>query len=346
MTAEQFVDAVWQITAAAPAQYDAEVLRVAERTGDANAKSASGDGTPEAGAKEELEGGADLPWVWSRAEAAAGEAGEAITLRKRFDLPTLPSRAVAVITCDNEYVLYVNGRKLGADTNWETVEAYPLVPHLRQGSNEILIAARNAGSGPNPAGLFFAARWQHGEEQPQMLVADQSWQWTAARPDARGRLRPEPQDWTSAAVIGNPAVWTGRVGTRIAALLRSMSAEPPRMVRASLVKNDAFMRSLGRPNRDQIVTMRPDELTTLEAIDLANGQSLADAIAQGAPRIAAEHADSRELVEWLFASALTRPPTDAERQLAVELLGEDPEPRAVEDLLWAVMMLPEFQLVR
>ena len=54
------------------------------------------------------------------------------------------------------------------------------------------------------------------------------------------------------------------------------------MVRASLVKSDALMRALGRPNRDQIVSMRPSDLTTLEAIDLANGETLATAIERGA----------------------------------------------------------------
>ena len=35
------------------------------------------------------------------------------------------------------------------------------------------------------------------------------------------------------------------------------------------------MRSLGRPLREQIVSMRPTDLTTLEAVDLANGPTLA-----------------------------------------------------------------------
>jgi hypothetical protein len=47
------------------------------------------------------------------------------------------------------------------------------------------------------------------------------------------------------------------------------------MVRASLVPSDLLMRALGRPNREQIVSMRPDNITTLEAIDLANGEQLA-----------------------------------------------------------------------
>ena len=49
-------------------------------------------------------------------------------------------------------------------------------------------------------------------------------------------------------------------------------------VRATLVDCDDLMRSLGRPNREQVVTTRPDQLTTLQALDLANGQILTDTL--------------------------------------------------------------------
>ena len=49
-----------------------------------------------------------------------------------------------------------------------------------------------------------------------------------------------------------------------------------RFVRATLLHSDLLMRSLGRPNREQVVTTRPDTLTTLQALDLTNGPILAD----------------------------------------------------------------------
>src|SRR5690606_36587832 len=125
------------------------------------------------------------------------------------------------------------------------------------------------------------------------------------------------------------------------------SAGADRMVRASLLKSDFLMRSLGRPNRDQIVSVRPAELTTLEAIDLSNGQTLAEALKKGAPRFLAEHGSRpEELIDYVFEFALSRSPTGPERAAALELLGSAPTPQSVEDLLWAVLMLPEFMLVR
>jgi hypothetical protein len=113
------------------------------------------------------------------------------------------------------------------------------------------------------------------------------------------------------------------------------------------VKSDFLMRSLGRPNRDQIVSVRPAELTTLEAIDLSNGNILADALAAGAPKLLTAHANKpADLITTIYCAALSRSPTSDELAAATEILGTAPSARNVEDLLWAVLMLPEFQLVR
>ena len=107
------------------------------------------------------------------------------------------------------------------------------------------------------------------------------------------------------------------------------------------------MRALGRPTREQIVSVRPAELTTLEAIDLNNGQTLATRLEQGASRILAKQwPGSDALTTWLYQFALARVPTSAELSLAREILGDKPTGQGVQDLLWAVLMLPEFQLVR
>ena len=93
--------------------------------------------------------------------------------------------------------------------------------------------------------------------------------------------------------------------------------------------------------------MRPGDLTTLEAIDLANHPILADFLERGARhRLAQSHASTQELVQRLYESALSRLPTNAEAALATELLGSKPDDTRMQDLLWAVLMLPEFQLIR
>ena len=112
--------------------------------------------------------------------------------------------------------------------------------------------------------------------------------------------------------------------------------------------SDLLMRSLGRPNREQVVSDRPAALTTLQALDLSNSELLADTLRRGAPHVLNRFAgkDPAAMIEWLYESALSRSPTPEEQATAAELFGSPPTPQGVEDLLWAVIMLPEFQLVR
>ena len=333
MTAEQFVDSVWQITGAAPQKYDAPVIRVKVPA-------------PDPAAITEIAVGGQ--WIWSYAEASASSpGGETITLRREFELDAAPTRVVAAVTCDNEYTLFVNGRRLAADSNWESAELVNLDPVIRQGKNSVLIVAKNGGTGANPAGLFFEARirWKDGSQQA--IGSDTQWQWTSSLPDKAGKFGKPPEDWKPAVKVANPEVWASRIEPQAKAMLSGAGSSDVSMVRASLLKADELMRALGRPNRDQIVTMRPSGLTTLEAIDLANGQRLADAIATGASQALSQFGNTGEdLTVWLFHYALTRDPTGAERALAGELLGPQPKKQNVEDLLWAVLMLPEFQFVR
>jgi hypothetical protein len=94
-----------------------------------------------------------------------------------------------------------------------------------------------------------------------------------------GWLRPE-KDWSQAKLIKEygQAPWN-KVLHRKAIQDGKTGVEPP--VRASLVANDFLMRSLGRPHRDQVVTSRPSSLTTLQAIDLANGEILSSTLRKG-----------------------------------------------------------------
>jgi hypothetical protein len=121
-----------------------------------------------------------------------------------------------------------------------------------------------------------------------------------------------------------------------------------RYVRASLVNADALMRSLGRPNREQVVTTRPDQLTTLQALDLSNGRILADILARGAANLLKESpkATREQWIERLYLRALCRRPTDAELAAGREILGSPVTVESLADLLWAVFMLPEFQMIR
>jgi hypothetical protein len=54
----------------------------------------------------------------------------------------------------------------------------------------------------------------------------------------------------------------------------------------------------------------------------------------------------KELVDWLYIAALGREPSPGEMAASLEAMGEKPTASSIEDLLWSVFVLPEFQLVR
>ncbi|MCO6456446.1 MAG: DUF1549 domain-containing protein [Pirellulaceae bacterium] len=328
LTAEQFMDCVWQLTGAAPQKFDAPIVR-------GKSDPSAAHETPVAGA-----------WIWNRADVGNAAAGETIAFRKEWPLKDVPAQVTAVVTCDNEYTLYVNGKRLHAGTNWEAPDLIALT-NLKAGQNEILLVGKNGGSGPNPAGLFFEARWTDADGTPRRIVSDESWQWSAQLPNASGKYRQPPEDWQPAVRVSAQQVWMSRLERELARLLSRGGGASQLMVRASLLKSDFLMRSLGRPNRDQIVSVRPLELTTLEAIDLANGEALAGVLRRGAETLLARDWKSpQELIEWLYEFSLSRPPTAEELAILTEAIGPELNTAAIEDILWSIVMLPEFQIVR
>ncbi|MFO1481721.1 MAG: DUF1553 domain-containing protein [Verrucomicrobiaceae bacterium] len=326
LTAEQFVDAVWQLTGAAPTKMDASVLR--------------GKVDPKLARAITIKG----QWIWSENPKPA--AGETITLRKTIKLDDDPASASAVVTCDNEFTLYVNNRKVSEGNDWTKLAAVPLQTALKKGANSIIAVAKNAGNGPNAAGFFFDARVRDANGKELAISSDDTWEWSAKLPGGKeGRMAAfDPKDWKKASVVKTLSVWQKALDGQAPALLAQGAASNGRMIRASLMKSDFLMRTLGRPNRDQIVTERPNELSTLEAIDLANGSILADTIAKGAKRLL--EASKSDLASELYRHALSRDPSDAEKKLANEILGTKPTQQGIEDLLWSLCMLPEFQVVR
>jgi hypothetical protein len=328
LTAEQFVDAVWQLTGTAPTTFEAQVDRGKAASGSAGAQKLAGQ------------------WVWSSDIPAGGQppGGQTIAVRKQFKLAAAPQRAVCVITVDNEYTLFVNGKRVAADANWETVESENLAGVLKAGDNEILIVAKNGAATPNPAAVYFEAVLEI-DGKSESIATDKSWQGTAKLPDGNGRFAAEPKDWQAVAVMSGP--WGDRLAGELKTKL-SLSGEASRlMVRASLTKNDVLMRSLGRPHREQIVTSRPTDLTTLEAMDLSNGQTLAELLNRGAKNLLLKQSMSPpDFVRWLYRAALSRDPSDQELAALQMALGEKLTEQGIEDALWAVLMLPEFQLVR
>ncbi|GMV99609.1 MAG: hypothetical protein AMXMBFR84_07480 [Candidatus Hydrogenedentota bacterium] len=122
--------------------------------------------------------------------------------------------------------------------------------------------------------------------------------------------------------------------------------DPARMVRAWRVPSDPLTRALGRPNREQVTTRREGDATTLQAVELTNGATFATFLTEASMRVMdAGEPPVDDIINRIYLAALQRSPSDTERAAAQALVGAPVTVDGLSDLLWAVSMLPEFQLI-
>lgn len=115
--------------------------------------------------------------------------------------------------------------------------------------------------------------------------------------------------------------------------------------RAGFVKNDPFLTSLGRPNRETVSTSRTSQANLLQALELTNGSKFTETLRRGAKEWKVKYPNGDLLVTELYKRALGRNPMPKEMDVARKILGPKPTEEGIQDLVWALAMGPEFQLI-
>ncbi|TSJ42642.1 DUF1549 domain-containing protein [Mucilaginibacter corticis] len=122
-------------------------------------------------------------------------------------------------------------------------------------------------------------------------------------------------------------------------------AAKPTFIRASLVANNNYLTALGRPNRETVATSRDSQANLLQALELTNGSMFNDVLKRGAQQWKTKFSDPDLLIREIYQRALAREPTAKEFALAKKALGKSPGVAAIQDFFWAVVLLPEFQII-
>ncbi len=348
LNAEQFADAITTLTGATYAKADARLNRRAALAPPA----------------------APLPlepkWIWGEPGAHVNARPATYTFRRTVTLAAAPTEAHVAICADDNYAIKINGKNAGTSgrrnstsTDWLDVKSA-----LRAGANTIEITVVNMPpddgrlvsvktdalpDADSPAGLILYARVRLGAEVAD-FVSDASWETLALPKPTTDRFAPaekrEPAVQGPAIELGGVALAPWKLGTHFLDTAAAPRDTLP-VQRASLVNSDPLMAALGRPNREQVITVRQATATTLQALELTNGATLARLFQQGATKLlAGSPADATALIGNLYRQALCRVPTAAELHLARGLVGAPATAAGVEDLLWSLAMLPEFQLIR
>jgi len=160
-------------------------------------------------------GGASGIWHANQPPSANAPEGKWY-FRRRFVTPgDGPIRsATCSITADNAFVVFVNGKRLGAGNNWQNVYSFDAKAFLSPGDNVLAVEGANwKGSGENPAALFVGLRVSPAGAEPLEVYSDT--QWKSSATEARGWQDVDFDDsgWQAARAVK----WHGWEKAKIAA---------------------------------------------------------------------------------------------------------------------------------
>lgn len=300
----------------------------------------------------------DAKWIWSSPGALDFAEAETVYFRRIINLPEKPDEALVMAMADNKFTLYINGNRVGSGENFKAATLMNAASHFVKGENLIAISAENSSSDNkkddkpnNPAGLYLYARVRVLEDAKTGKAArtmdfgtDNEWIATAAKFESWEKRDLPLYGWiqTSALAPWDAQPWDAGEGLTMA-MSRALRFKE---VRSALVPADPLMVALGRPNREQVITSRPYAATTLQALELTNGDTLAKLLQEGAKSLVESGAVSeQDFLHHIFWQALGRKGSSSELKMARAVIGKQPTAEGVEDLLWAMTMQPEFQLI-
>ena len=107
------------------------------------------------------------------------------------------------------------------------------------------------------------------------------------------------------------------------------------------IGRDGFLDVFGRPPRESSCECeRRSDFSLPQALNLVNGKTISDAVADPNGRVARLVLSGKSdgaVVDELYLAALSRPPTQAERQRGMTYLSNGAKGSRAQDLLWALL---------
>ncbi len=265
--------------------------------------------------------------------------------RKAFSLDQVPpiTAAKVLITADEAFTLYVNGKMVSEGMDWRKVHRLELPSDLLYEENIIAVVGVNGGAIPNPAGLLFSLRLQYPDGTHQVVYSDSSWTTSDTMIEQWNELSFDDKSW-------KPAWTSGALEKSYWGSLLDFTYEPDSVslpfARASLVRLDNFMKTLSRPVRENVTTQRNRQVTLLQSLMMNNSAFLHENIARAASKWMEKMGHNPEgMLDQLYLETMGRGPTPEEKKLLLTQLDTEGKLEALEDIIWAIIMLPEFQLI-
>ena len=306
-----------------------------------------------------------------------------VSFRKTFILDKLPREAYAAVAASQSLSAWVNGKGVAVvrsdGERAGRIMLLDLRPNLVVGRNVVVLdVSSHTGKSLNDAeveqyqasrnhlntvsGVGFYLRLVNDDGKFTEMTTDDTWRtWRAPEGKYKEAVY-DDSEWLPvvtlpegvAPVDEGPALPPitrndfANEPIEIAEPFRNAisTAVQPGHIRAPLMAADTLMSALDRPTREQVMTTRITAATTLQALELTNGNSFNERIKRAARRLAPQAAkDPQAWVIRIYRHLLGRAPDDSELKLATELLGDPVKEASVADFLWVMTMSPEFDFI-
>jgi hypothetical protein len=144
-------------------------------------------------------------WIWYPEGNPAQSAPVGTRYFQRIahvDEKKVLASATAAVSADNEFTLWINGKKVSEGDNFNVTVTAPIASFLRPGDNVIAVAVANTDANPNPAGWIGAFDLVYKDGSREVVKTDGKWSAGLAEATGWKQAAAKPGDWKDAVVLG------------------------------------------------------------------------------------------------------------------------------------------------
>ncbi len=148
-------------------------------------------------------------WIWYPEGNPARSAPVGTRYFKRIlpvDEKKVLESATAAVTADNEFTLWINGKKVSEGDNFRVTVTTPIAACLRPGDNVLALAVANGGGAPNPAGWIGAFDLVYQDGSREVVKSDRKWSAGLTAQPGWEQAATTPAEWKDAQVLGAYAI--------------------------------------------------------------------------------------------------------------------------------------------
>ena len=158
-------------------------------------------------------------WIWY----PEGNPAQSAPVGKRYfhriihvDEKKVLASAIAGVTADNEFTLWINGKKVSEGDNFHVNVTPPITSFLKPGDNVLAVAVSNTGGAANPAGWIGAFDLTYKDGTCEVVKTDNKWSAGLVAQPGWEQATTKPGEWKDALVLGPYAMapWNRAVETQ------------------------------------------------------------------------------------------------------------------------------------